>query len=113
MICRLIAGSARNTPSTSAHRPSPGGRSRRKKQEELAADNGGRVKSPKIDLPYTPPPPCEVGGLCEHFARCRDERMACIDFSRYNITGENARTDPAPNAYIYDSIYPGVRRQHD
>ena len=86
---------------------------RRKKQEELAADNGGRVKSPKIDLPYTPPPPCEVGGLCEHFARCRDERMACIDFSRYNITGENARTDPAPNAYIYDSIYPGVRRQHD
>ena len=102
MTCRLIAGSARNTPSTSAHRPSPGGRSRRKKQEELAADNGGRVKSPKIDLPYTPPPPCEIGGLCEHFARCRDERMACIDLVRYNITGTGVRTGAEPSRDNYE-----------
>ena len=102
MICRLIAGSARNTPSTSAHRPSPGGRSRRKKQEELAADNGGRVKSSKIDITYTPPPPCEVGGLCEHFARCRNEQIACLDYVRYEINGSNERTGAEPSKDYYD-----------
>ena len=80
----------------------PPAKPRRKKQEDLAADNGGRVKSPKIDLPYTPPPPCEVGGLCEHFARCRDERMACIDLVRYNITGTGVRTGAEPSRDNYE-----------
>ena len=80
----------------------PPAKPRRKKQEAMAADNGGRVKSPKIDLPYTPPPPCEVGGLCEHFARCRDERMACIDLVRYNITGTGVRTGAEPSRDNYE-----------
>lgn len=80
----------------------PPAKPRRKKQEELAADNGGRVKSPKIDMPYTPPPPCEIGGLCEHFARCRDERMACIDLVRYNVTGTGVRTGAEPSRDNYE-----------
>ena len=80
----------------------PPAKPRRKKQQELAADNGGRIKSPKIDMPYTPPPPCEIGGLCEHFARCRDERMACIDLVRYNITGTGVRTGAEPSRDNYE-----------
>ena len=80
----------------------PPAKPRRKKQEAMAADNGGRIKSPKIDITYTPPPPCEIGGLCEHFARCRDERMACIDLVRYNITGTGVRTGAEPSKDNYE-----------
>ena len=80
----------------------PPAKPRRKKQEELAADNGGRVKSSKIDITYTPPPPCEVGGLCEHFARCRNEQIACLDYVRYEINGSNERTGAEPSKDYYD-----------
>lgn len=77
-------------------------KTRRDKQMAMAADNGGRLKSPKIDIAYTPPPPCEVGGLCEHFARCRDERMACLDLVRYNVTGSSVRTGAEPSKHNYE-----------
>lgn len=83
----------------------------RPKRLASAADSGGKKES--YDIPYTPPPPCEVGGRCRFFDTCKHEHLACLDFSRYNHTGENWRTDPAPNAYIFDSIYPGVREQEN
>lgn len=69
----------------------------RKKRLASAADGGG--KKEKHDIPYTPPPPCEVGGLCEHFARCRSEQLACLDYVRYEMNGSNERTGAEPNTF--------------
>lgn len=69
----------------------------RPKRLASAADSGG--KKFNADLPYTPTPPCEVGGLCKFFDTCRVEQLACLDYVRYEINGSNERTGAEPNRF--------------
>ncbi len=69
----------------------------RPKRLASAADSGG--KKLKADLPYTPPPPCEVGGRCRFFDTCKHEHLACLDYVRYEINGSNERTGAEPSKY--------------